>query len=98
VTRTSESVVSSRRIYLIYRILVWYIPYSTEVLSLISIIRHSLGGSSLYENLLILLCYRKRYIVAILNRSSFEYLTRPVVTIRVGRTYYIYLSPKYLVY
>jgi hypothetical protein len=98
VTRTSESTISDRRICLIYRMLVWYVPCSTEVLSSISIARHSFGGSSLYKNLSILLYYGKRYIVAILNRSSFEYSTRPAVTIRAGRTCYMRLLPKYSVY
>jgi MFS family permease len=95
VTRTSASAVSGGKIYLICRILVWHIPCSTETLSLVSIIRHSLGGSSLHENLLILSCRGKRYMVAILNRSSFERSTRPAVTIRAGRACYIRLSPKY---
>ena len=91
VTRTSESAVSGGRICLICRMLVWYVPCSTEALSSISIARHSLGGSSLHENST-LSCHGKRYVVRY-NRKA-TYIQYILLCVDYSRLYIVlYMCP-----
>jgi hypothetical protein len=82
--KTSAGAVFGGRICLTCRMLVWYVPCSTKTLSSISIAKHFLEGSTFHKNLSTLLCCRKRYTVAISNRSSFERSIGLEVTIWAG--------------